>query len=97
MGMDMFNLGSTGQYGDPNQLQQLQYVLQTLLAANPSYLTSGIPNKILSQFVVGGGAEPTVKTPSYNVSAILILSFILIFNILFCMRYYKLVIFIFIF
>lgn len=79
MGMDMFNLAGTGQYGDSNtnQIQQLQFVLQTLLAANPQYLTGGIPNKILSQFVMAGGAEAKVK-PTFVVCVRII---ILLFNI----------------
>lgn len=47
MGFGNLNQMGTGAMGQINQY--LVQNIQTLLAANPNYLTSGIPNKLLSQ------------------------------------------------
>ncbi|XP_055389507.1 protein strawberry notch isoform X2 [Condylostylus longicornis] len=51
MGLDFGN--SSGSGGNPNQLSSINQLviqnLQALLAANPQFLTSGIPNKLLTQ------------------------------------------------
>lgn len=60
--------GLSGMAGGTNAMQHLnQFMmqnLQTLLAANPNFLTGGIPNKLLTQMWM----EPSKVMQPYNVS-----------------------------
>lgn len=49
--------------------------LQTLIAANPNFLTGGIPNKLLSQMWI----EPTKVMQSFNVSEVFVFFFCFFF------------------
>lgn len=59
--------GGSGMAGMGSNIQNYQFLLQNLqalIAANPSYLTGGIPTKLLSQMWV----EPTKTLQNYGVS-----------------------------
>ena len=60
--------GMRGVGNNSNAMQNLnQFMLQnlqTLIAANPNFLTGGIPNKLLSQMWM----EPAKVMQSFNVS-----------------------------
>lgn len=78
MGFSQMAAGAAGSQ-NANAMQHLnQFMLQnlqTLIAANPNFLTGGIPNKLLSQMWI----EPTKVMQSLNVRNLIIFLFCFLF------------------
>jgi hypothetical protein len=73
MNMGLGGFGALGMAaGNPNPMQHLnQFMLQSLQAmitANPSFLTGGIPNKLLNQMWMNEPAK--VMMPDYYVCVV---------------------------